>query len=471
MGKSRQRRRNSGRAAGGTSFTTQNSAVLNGEQAQIFCGSFQAGDQSQTPTAVTLHFSWNVIFASQASSSVGTDTADTAAWSSVLDTTSSATSTVSTTPDTSVATSTPTSSSSSAPAVASSTPPTSTTTLDATPPASSSSTTDQSGTSLLQKMWSNPFAFLVERSFADTAGTASTTDVAADTSTATSTIATPAAPGDFMDVSYSLDGTTWIDLGQVSESDWQNYSVTIPVSSWSDINTLQVQLSPDIGPDEPTVSLDSMWLEVDYNQSILGDLEDVASATINAVSNLSDSVDNALTDLLTPVTTSTPQRKRRRSPVRPPLRHPHSSTDASIFFYAPGCAIHQSRKARVGPENVSGSAPVAGQTGLAPTVSLPATNTIQISGTCSAAYYTIIIFPDATDYEYNPSLAVYNEANKCVGGTFTQTISDLDLPPQLATGTYYLIVANQGTKGPWVPDPEIYPITFGDAPSSTPSSQ
>ncbi len=33
-----------------------------------------------------------------------------------------------------------------------------------------------------------------------------------------------------MDVSYSLDGTTWIDLGQVSMSDWQNYSATIPVS-------------------------------------------------------------------------------------------------------------------------------------------------------------------------------------------------------------------------------------------------
>ncbi len=77
-----------------TSFTNENSAVLNGEQAQIFCGSFQGSDQSQTPTAVTLYFSWNVIFASQAPTIREHRHRHAAAWSSVLDTTSTATSTV-----------------------------------------------------------------------------------------------------------------------------------------------------------------------------------------------------------------------------------------------------------------------------------------------------------------------------------------------------------------------------------------
>jgi len=449
---------------GGSSFTTQNSAMLNGEQAQIFCGSFQAGDQSQTPSAVTLHFSWNMIFASQASSSVGTDT-DTSLWSSVLDTTSSA---ASTTPDASVATSTaPSTSSSSAPVTASSTPSASTTPLDATTTATS--TTNQSGTSLLQNMWSDPFAFLVERTFADTTGTVSTSDVTGasdvtvDTSTATST-----AEGDFMDVSYSLDGTTWIDLGQVNMSDWQDYSVTIPVSSWDDINKLQVQLSPDITPDEPMIYLDGMWLEVDNNRSLLGDLQNIASATINGVADLSNTLDNALKDLLTPNASSTPQDATSTSlaststiPTPPP---PAPPVHQYVFQMNGTMPVGVSNLPWVSANDEKAyESGIAGQSGAYPTVSSPDENTIQITGNCSESYYTILLFENQTDYENDPSAALLNEAYPCVGGNFDQTISDNSLPPQLPPGTYYLMVANQGKKGPWQPYPILYPIVVGNA--------
>lgn len=280
--------------------------------------------------------------------------------------------------------------------------------------------------------------------------------------------------GDFMDVSYSLDGTTWTDLGQVNMSDWQNYSVTIPVSSWSDINNLQIQLSPDIGPDEPVVYLDGMWLAVDYNQSILGDLQDAASATINAVTDLSDTVDNALTDLLTPTApTSTPEQEPAVASSTPLPPAPPPPPQHQYAFTLQGSQPIKGGVPAWAPTDVTGTAAIVAQAESlsAPTVSLPGANTIQVSGDCSAAYYTILIFPDAEDYEYNPSFAVYNGANKCVNGSFTQTIDDTDLPPQLASGTYYLVVGNQGVKGPWIPDPEIYPIQLNGTSDNASSSQ
>lgn len=274
-----------------------------------------------------------------------------------------------------------------------------------------------------------------------------------------------------MDVSYSLDGTTWIDLGQVSESDWQDYSVTIPVSSWNDINNLQVQLSPLITTDPPTIYLDGMWLEVDDNQSVLGDLQNGADAALNAMSDLSNSVDNALSDLLPSPTPSPAPQNSTVSPA--PVAPPPPPPPAHQYSFL----LQGTQSIKVGnlpwvPEDIaSGSAPTA-TVSTAPTVSLPATNTIQISGTCTAAYYTILIFANPTDYKDDPVAALYNNANKCVDGSFSWTIGDMDLPPQLTSGTYYLVVANQGVKGPWVPDPEIYPIQLSTtSPSASSSSQ
>jgi hypothetical protein len=477
---------------GGTGFTNNNSAVLNGEQAQIFCGSFQASDQSQTPASVTLHFSWNVVFASQAPLPVSTDT-DSSDWTGVLDATSTATSTPdvpanqtttasSTPPPTPTSTAapaqawipTPTSTPASTPAPTS-TPSSTPAPAPVAPPASGTSDASQSSTSFLEGIMHDPFAFLIQRTFAQTASTTvdtSTTDTT-DTSTVTDDASAGTADG-FIDVSYSLDGTTWIDLGQVSASDWQNYSVTIPVSSWGDINKLQIQLSPDITADEPVISLDGMWLEVNDNQSFLGDLQDGAAAAINAVNDLSNTVNNALSNLLPTDNPNPTPNTPAVSAAAPPPPAPPAIPQHQYEFALQGAQSIKVGRLPWDPEIATSSNAMATTTSKnasAPTVSLPGADTIEISGPCTSAYYTILIFANPNDYKDDPSSALYNEANVCTNGSFTQTLSDTDFPPQLSSGTYYLVIANQGTKGPWVPDPEIFPITLSGASSSASSSQ
>ena len=487
---------------GDNGFSAGNSAVLNqGEGAQIFCGSFQSDDESQAPSSVTLHFSWNVVFAEQASTSVSTDT-DSATWSGVLDATSTAAS------SSAAASSTDTSSSSTSPtdvtnqdnsAVSTSTDETqnqsvgSTTTaapqnatdslqtvaplnndpssspdtsLDgnsqdssdssqiipspAVAPAPDQSDSNQTSTSFLENITRDPMAFLIPKTFADSDNSA----------------------GGFLDVSYSLDGTNWQDLEQVREDNWQNFSVTIPVSSWDDINKLQIQLGPSLSADAPTIYLDSMWLEIDYSQSLSGILQDGANAALNAMSDLSDAVDsaaNALTNLLPSGTTPIqPQNSSDRNassiasaPLPPVHRHTFQINGGTI-------AADVSSSPQWLPANdiKSYAAQLAAQGGARPTVTPVDQNTFRISGTCSLYYYTVLLFANKTDYEINPAAAVYNVAAPCMSGSFDETLSDADFPPNLAPGTYYLMVANQGKTGPWEPYPAFYPVVIGNASSS-----
>jgi hypothetical protein len=209
-----------------------------------------------------------------------------------------------------------------------------------------------------------------------------------------------------------------------------------------------------------------MWLEVDYNQSILNDLQDVASATIGAVTDLSNTVDNALTDLLSPATSTPPQDTTNTNTSSTPT--PPSSPQHRYAFILQGTQSIKVGTLEWGPSGVASSAAATpvGSNAPQPTVSLPAPNTIQIAGSCNSAYYTILIFPHPDDYRTNPALAIYNEARPCVGGSFSLTIADMDLPSQLPIGTYYLMVADQGKTGPWAPYPELYPIELGNASSS-----
>ena len=485
----------------GDSFSSANSAVLSGTSAQIFCGNFQSDDQSQPPSVVTLRFSWNVIFASQATSSVATDT-DSQAWSSVLDASntviltgatgqsgasaSSVPPTIPATPtDNAVATTTSTdagtqnettvpsaltaTSSIMIPDVASSTPTSSAGATEQDGTASSSvqsatinsasssssvpdqsqgpATSNQSSTSLWEMAFEKSFAMLISKTYAD----------ASDTS---------AGPADFLDVSYSLDGQTWQDLGQVNADNWKNFSVTIPVTSWDDINTLQIQLSPIPSVDMPAIYLDSAWLHVDYGTTFTGVLQQGANLALNAINSLSDAVNGAmdsaaraLTNALSSKTSSVqPQNSQNVSPVSPPHRHTFQVSNTLPF--------NVNNPQWLPPSGVKGyDTSVATSSAATPTITLSDQNTIRVSGICSSYYYTILLFRNQTDYKVNPAAAVFNEAVPCTNGNFNETFSDADFPPNLASGTYYFMVASQGLTGTWIPYPIIYPVVIGNASS------
>ncbi len=91
---------------------------------------------------------------------------------------------------------------------------------------------------------------------------------------------------------------------------------------------------------------------------------------------------------------------------------------------------------------------------------VPALSTIQetlsISGTCDDLYYVILIYRNADDYDKNPSSYIYNRAYPCGNGHFNYDLNEL--PFNLESGTFYLLVGGQGGKGGWKPISALTPI-------------
>jgi hypothetical protein len=100
---------------------------------------------------------------------------------------------------------------------------------------------------------------------------ASGTDVtpvpaAATTSDATSTADATDTNDNFLEINYSIDGTNWIPLGEVNVSDLPDFTVSVPVTNWSDLQHLEIQVEGISTTQDPipTVYLDGMFLEVQY---------------------------------------------------------------------------------------------------------------------------------------------------------------------------------------------------------------
>lgn len=84
--------------------------------------------------------------------------------------------------------------------------------------------------------------------------------------------------------------------------------------------------------------------------------------------------------------------------------------------------------------------------------------TVTVSGACSAAYFVVLLFKNATDYADDPSSYLVNKAYPCTQGTFTYSIAQL--PYALPNGNYYLMVAQEGTTGTWTPLTTLSEITI-----------
>ena len=78
----------------------------------------------------------------------------------------------------------------------------------------------------------------------------------------------PSAPDDnFLEVSYSTDGSTWIPIQKVNEANWKDLTITLPLANWSDFADLQVRIAaiPTSLTVLPPVYLDGMLVEVHYD--------------------------------------------------------------------------------------------------------------------------------------------------------------------------------------------------------------
>lgn len=78
-----------------------------------------------------------------------------------------------------------------------------------------------------------------------------------------------------------------------------------------------------------------------------------------------------------------------------------------------------------------------------------ANGVMHVSGSCTDAYFVVLLFKNQDDYADDPSSYIVNRAYPCVAGAYSYSISEL--PFGLKDGTYYLLIGQQGERGAWTP--------------------
>ncbi len=86
------------------------------------------------------------------------------------------------------------------------------------------------------------------------------------------------------------------------------------------------------------------------------------------------------------------------------------------------------------------------------------TGVMSVSGACASPYFVVLLFKNQMDYEVDPRSFILNRAYPCEGGAYDYSIDRL--PPTLENGTYYLMVGEQGERGPWTPATGLTEITI-----------
>lgn len=455
---------------GENAFARDNSAVLNGKTAQLFCGYFQSDDRTFPPEKVALRFSWRADFTSRSS---GSD-ADAETWSAALGGTS----------PTEIIIPPPVSpeaaSSTSAEIATTTIPFLEATTTPAVPPADVASSTapGQPAEEIILPAASEPAPAPIP--------TAASTETppaalpAATSSEATSTVLSvprhqplisrfvrtafaesPAVSfgADFMEVRYSVDGAEWKSAGRVGESNWKNFSAELPLSSWEDIDKLQIELVPLPTQDFPTMYLDGLWLEMTYDHSFADVVSDSMSTVADAASEVGEAINSAVDAAATAVADAvTSVLEPAEAPVaqnEPPIEQPTPETPKAKplpFRFDVGKearrvaegALPWIRNVDLSQKEPNGKSTVASEASVADTE-----RSLRVEGVCRRAYYVVLLFAGPNDYLEDPSRALVNRAGPCVNGSFVFDLSEENIPATLADGTYYLVTGEEDATGPW----------------------
>lgn len=81
------------------------------------------------------------------------------------------------------------------------------------------------------------------------------------------------SPDDLLEVFYTLDSNNWQSLGKIKRNNWREAALDLPLTSWSDLPKVQISVRSLPRLDKPiTVSLDSLWLEVSYDNPFNSEL-------------------------------------------------------------------------------------------------------------------------------------------------------------------------------------------------------
>ncbi len=249
-----------------TAFTADNSAVLPANaSSDIFCGGFTGSMPADAqPTKLTLTFSWATEQPAPPAATAVPEMSD-----------------ASTTSDTSAASTTQNDT----------TPPIETDTTSATDTTATTNATDTTDvpaptdtTSPAPADSDTPLSLLYLLTPKAHAQDATETD-------ATSSESQDAGDG-FLDISYTLDGNTWQDLGTVDATQMASASFDIPIvagARWQEMANLQVRINsiPSLDP-TPTVYLDGMQLAASYLDAPVEEVQSDATTSASSSTQLVD---------------------------------------------------------------------------------------------------------------------------------------------------------------------------------------
>jgi hypothetical protein len=235
----------------------------------------------------------------------------------------------------------------------------------------------------------------------------------------------------FLQISYSTDGVRWVSIGTVGTDNWQNYKIAIPISSWDDLNNLQIMVStlPTVS-EKPDIYLDGMYARVSYDRTLVEALSDTLASAADAV----DSVINPTPDPA-PVVVA--------PPAAPPAPLPPIVITKKVMSFASN------------GDPVDGE--YKGDTSITTTPGSDGSSFV-VSGKCSRKYFVILVYHNQSDYEKKPSSYIANSAFECDNGSFNYDLSGL--PLNVHSGDYWLLTAEEDDTGGWTPVSRIFPITI-----------
>ena len=237
-------------------FNESNSAVLKNTIAQIFCGSFNGNiPQDNEPKKVFLKFSWNMVEkpAILTASSTITITSENFASSTseIIDQPSNQTEFIliisesSSTPEMSESSVAPENS--------------------ITPEAASENQIATTSEPIMEESSDAPSSFW--RGILKPARAQEASSTLENLATSTPDVLDN---GEFLEVSYTLDSVNWTALGKINKNNWREAQFELPLANWADIQKVQIEIKAIPTVDEqPTVYLDGIWLEVEYETSLI----------------------------------------------------------------------------------------------------------------------------------------------------------------------------------------------------------
>ncbi|GEM_PF-4769499 len=225
---------------------------------------------------------------------------------------------------------------------------------------------------------------------------------------------------DLVDVKYSFDGENWNYLGRINRNNWKDISFDLPIDSVDQISQLQVSLSslPTIDTNT-SIYIDSIWLEAEYQSSVISFVKDIAQTILETVTL--QNLDNNLAS-------------------EPPAAAPQvTKTEKTVYEFDVSNSI--------GDKSEGINVSIDSQT-----------KAINVSGPCKNKYFVLSVYPDEDSYKKNPSSAIYNAAFPCKDQQFAHKLDWL--PDTSISGIYYLMVGTQGQTGSWQPVGKTYKINL-----------